>query len=599
MASMMKISTLFISLTVISFFCLIGEVVSQEKTEPPKPQQRSGLDIIPSDASWAIYSPRIGTLGSKLRALSKAAFPNSIDLVSGQIQRFYREAGFDIRRPEVRKLLDRQRAGAHFYLSGSPFYVLPIVDADRTAEYFGIAPERFKKGSVLKINLRNFAKLMNGFVYLGSKNETDEQRGNKSDHFTPFSDRLSKVHQQRYANSDAVLIFDDHTAEKVLGTVSLFLDPSLGKPSDKNEDSDGFVKRMWSASSTFDFAAAGLEFDDGLGAQLTAYFDDENDKQLQELIKLVRGGEASSNLDCLPDQPFVAALAAKGTGNQNAAAAKSILKLLVNRISPDEEILSQKDKTVFYDSFTDIWKRLNGTRMGVYRITRPESKDSDTKDSDSTKAIPEANDQGELASVVIFDIEDPKGLLAQLPELVKFANESAERNSVKEDLLPIRFSYQSSVSTIGGHPVDVLLIDTDRISEEMRKRFQTLFGKEAKQIKLIPLKDHLLMLVGTDTALVMETIDNLATGKKGLAANKLITKSSERLDSRKKIEIHFSFENLREIYGFKTKLKPHVPVKEASCVGFTIDPDRIGVDAWVPAKELNPAIDWLMLLLWR
>ena len=115
---------------------------------------------------------------------------------------------------------------------------------------------------------------------------------------------------------------------------------------------------------------------------------------------------------------------------------------------------------------------------------------------------------------------------------------------------------------------------------------------------MVPLKNNLLFYVGTSTKRLEETIENLNSGEKGLAQNPLILKNYKQIDSRRKIEFHFSSPNIYDLYDFNTDLKKYTPTEDMSVASFIIDPERVGMDTWLPAKEIDQAGELLFKFSW-
>jgi hypothetical protein len=544
----------------------------------PAQEAPNFLDVIPANSRIGLSWPKVTRLGPKANTLAQEIYPGSGQMILDAARSFFTEAGVDYRDPDFTKIIDRQRPGAVFGVKIGAIYdqvnVLPVGDLEKLATMLGVDRGQLEMGEVLLAKRQVYVKYGGGFLYASRKQ--DALTSVKID--SPIGKRLTEKQRSEFLSSDALLFLDKEIAVDFMnGFFDWFGDLSWLTNSDENAPTDEFTELISSSGKEFSFGLAGFDIDGGLGIKYTNFFNEVRDSRVQKLIKSIRGGDGATNLDHLPNDNFVAAFAARGTGKKNVMMAKAFLKAIVNRVSPGEEVLAADDKPVFYDSFAKIWEQLNGTRVGVYRIESQEAAD------------------GNLAAVVIFDVSDPKLLLAQLPELVRFANESAERNTAKEDLLPIRFNYLPDKTKIRGFPVDVLEVDTRRLDDETSKRFRVLFGEQAKQFKFVPVKNHLLMLVGTQTDLLTQTIDNLANGNSGLSLHPAIESANKRMDARRKIEAHLSFRNLLDIYSFKEKPKPYLESDEVASLAFTIEPDRVGVDSWLPAKEIDAAIDWSLL----
>ncbi len=574
-----------ISLIVLLSFSLLSNCKAQEDKQEP-----NVFDIVPDRFLLAILSPKIGELEPKLRKLSKQAYPDQIDLMSGVIKDFYENAGFDLSVSKFNRVLDRNRGGGLFFdeLSFNPIQVLPIKDSEKLSGYLEVDSAKLTAGEILKTAQKKSVRLSDGRLYVArDKLDHDPTRLKTRRKLRPLRTRISET-EQDLKTSDLIVLVDSELYELLKGFFPTF---DLSKYSMSNDEADqGFLGLVKHAEKALNLLTVGVNLKDGIRLKTSFHFTEINKEKTNALIESMRGGDGIPNLDGLPDHQVIAAFAVKGSGMQNAAAARSILSMIVKRISPRKEILSAKNKTIFYQSFTKLWKKMNGTRLGVYRLEEPEDADEYAKWA--------AKQTGRLGAVTVFDIDDPEAFLNELPELVKFTNEAADSNAAAKQLMPISFEYKKSVATIAGHRVDELVVNTERLSEKARLRFQYLFGKDARRFKLVPLKNNLLFYVGTSTKRLEETIENLNSGEKGLAQNPLILKNYKQIDSRRKIEFHFSSPNIYDLYDFNTDLKKYTPTEDMSVASFIIDPERVGMDTWLPAKEIDQAGELLFKFSW-
>ena len=563
------------SLIVLLSFSLLSYCKAQDKQEP------SVFDIVPDRFLLAILTPKVGELEPKLRKLSKQAYPDQLDLTSGVIKDFYENAGFDLSVSKFNRVLDRSRGGGLFFdeLEFNPIRVLPIKDSEKLSEYLQVDSAELTAGEILKTAQKKSVRFSDGRLYV-AQNEFDHDptRLKTRRKLRPLRSRISET-EQDLKTSDLIVLVDSELYKLLKGFFPTF---DLSKFNmTKDEVDEGFLGLVKHAEKALNLLTVGVNLKDGIRLKTSFHFTEINKEKTNALIESMRGGDGIPNLDGLPDHQVIAAFAVKGSGMQNAVAAKSILSMIVKRISPNDEIMSAKNKTIFYQSFTKLWKKMNGTRLGVYRLEEPEDADEHAKWA--------AKQTGRLGAVTVFDIDDPEAFLNELPELVKFTNEAANSNATAKQLMPISIEYKKSVATIAGHRVDELVVNTERLSKESRWRFQYLFGKEARRFKLVPLNNHLLLYVGTSTKRLEETIANLKSGEKGLARHPLILKNYKQIDSRRKIEFHFSSPNLYDLYDFDTNVKKYTPADDMSVVSFTIDPKRVGMDTWLPAKEIDQA----------
>ncbi|MGI9517523.1 MAG: hypothetical protein ACR2NP_10775 [Pirellulaceae bacterium] len=546
--------------------------------------QSSALDAIPINAQAAMAVKQLDQLEPQLRDLVREIYPGLEGFVPYVLQYYYEWAGFDTSpESDIGRLVDRTRAGGIFEMpveirEGVRDYptvsVYPVRDTEALATELGISEDKLLSGSVVEGDA-DFAPMRygNGLLYAS---ESPRALLNL-DLDGSLTSRLGMQYQDEFADQDAVLFLNlrdsggsiSSTIQDVTGLVPMV--ESLSR----EESSTELTRDLAAAIEELDFGVAGVQLTDGIRISYTTFFRDEvTDSQALQFIESIRGGDGVCDVQHLPDEGFLAAFAARGDGRRNVDAAKVVLNLILERISPDQEILGYEDKALFYEMFGQIWQQLSATRVGLYRC------------ADDTN--------GKLSAVTIFSVRDPQAFMSQLPGLVEFADAAARRYAEEHELPPIGFRFQPAAELIDNLPVDVLEIDTDRLTQKYRDYLRSMLGENASTIRFVVLAEHVVMAIGSDDAALKSAIENLNTGATGLAGHPAIVASNEKLDPSRKIELHLCPENLIRVFDLGRGDLDYTDTEQLVSFSATIEIQRLGFDLWLPSPQLKALITWLI-----
>src|SRR5207247_6535220 len=110
------------------------------------------------------------------------------------------------------------------------------------------------------------------------------------------------------------------------------------------------------------FCVCGCRLDNGCGANAVAVFR-KDDPDAKKFLTTLRAGEGASSLKGLPTGSALAAWAAKGDGTKNVATARILFKFLLRDLVERNRFLSLTDRPMFAGVFSEVWKRLSGSRM--------------------------------------------------------------------------------------------------------------------------------------------------------------------------------------------------------------------------------------------
>ena len=106
------------------------------------------------------------------------------------------------------------------------------------------------------------------------------------------------------------------------------------------------------------------------------------------------------------------------------------------------------------------------------------------------------------------------------------------------------------------------------------------------------LGNQVIVLLGSDPALLDQTLANLKTSKGGLQQSKLLAGFEKRADKNRSAEMHGSAQAflglLATQWNLPAKLFRDPPALTSFAVSF--EADRLQMDLWVPTRELRTMV---------
>jgi hypothetical protein len=401
------------------------------------------------------------------------------------------------------------------------------------------------------------------------------------------------------------------------------------------------------------FCLCGCRLDGGCGANAIALFR-KDDPDAKKFLNTLRGGDGASSLKGLPTGAAIAAWAAKGDGTKNAATARILLRFLLRDLLEKNGFYSQADRPMFASVFTEVWKRLRGSRMALYKTN---------------------NEQkfGLFSTVAILDTEDAEGFLKEMQQLVKLgrgegidlASEAGKEANLKDveqvlkDLGARRYALREAATTkllligepvlpylekaikssdlemsrraqqikeeivqaaetrrkellsgniaravkpsfaflpkgeeVGGRKVSLVAVKLPKKDAAYARPLAQLLGPEWNRIRLAVVGKQVVALIGSDVQLFEQTLKNLEGGKAGLAEASALKEFAGRSDTARKIEFHVSLEAVAALKAAEDLEKPGKirPGETLTSFALTVEPDRLQIDYWLPISEFKAVL---------
>jgi hypothetical protein len=392
---------------------------------------------------------------------------------------------------------------------------------------------------------------------------------------------------------------------------------------------------------------AGFRVGDGLGVNFSAVFDSEAQPP-REILKMLREGAKPAHLGGLPEGRLVVAHAQGSDGRNSGVIAKVMFSALLNLLPESKQMIATADRPVFAGVIAEIWHQLRGNRFGVY-LSGDESKQGlfsmvailDTDDpgkfvqelrtlakiGDGSALDLDKKQSGDAPDIakLVRDLGDAKYQVRQsatlrlrligepaLSHLDKAAAEgdlettrraqqlykqisevAAQRRKelLNKDLprgLRPTFGFIAKAETRGQLPIDVIHIRLAERDRPFAKQLEQLLGPEWDRLRLAIYGNQVVVLVGSDTALLEKALANVTAGKPGLAKAPALADFAKSAGTDHLVQFHASLESLMWLTA-PEKIADFRPAGRLTSLGLRVAEDRIDLDAWSPMSELKMA----------
>ncbi len=549
----------------------------------PAPAQNPGVDLIPEDALAGFAIKNLDDLLAKGDKLAKdLKIPeNPFVWLTDVFKLFKLEKGMNMKGsaaaviPNLEKLKVKLNSppGLHDWqqdletLFNHFVVILPVADADAIASNFGFKKGEWKLGTVKsqkfdKVDKREFKLLLTERFLYASPTETAIKAVRES---KPLPGALSEAQAKSLRDADAALHLGPRAlGDKLWGALLADVEKNLllGDPED-----DANVKKATAAAKEIRSGTLALRVEDGLTFDFILSFT-KKDGAAAKFLTVMRGGPGTSDLNGLPADNVVAAHAAKGDGTRNAHQARVLFRLLLKNAFGLDVHLQGDDRKKLLAAFDVLYKHLRGSRAAVYAV-------------DAKKA----GKVGQVAMVVILDLDDPAEHLSGWKHFIEVANKTSLKVNQEAKKAP-RFSFTPGAEKLDGLAVDVLAMENPKLDKGEGDRNIKARGPDWDKIKMVTVGKQIVALFGSsDMDLLRAAVKNVKEGNTGLADNKAMAAHLKTLPAERKIEVHGEGGFFLAAFGQSMPAKE--PVNSWVSASMVVEPDRLQVRVRLPLAELK------------
>lgn len=610
------------------------------------------LDLIPPEATAGIAIRNLDELrarGDKFVAdagMQNLFRPSQLWLMALQFLGI--NAGVDTKNSAAIVLAppDKGQNGLNFpNLDRHLVLILPFTDLDALAGNFGFEKGKLKPGKLETgkgLNFGQFFLARGKHLYIGNTtgaiNRIVNSKAERAE--------LAKGQKKTVNESDLVIHVNPRAMGKEWDSFVDMLRHNFGKLEDAAEQQA--IDQFLDALHDVRYGIGTLRVDGGLGVSLLAVIG-KGAKGGREFLAALGAGTAAANLKGLPAGNVLAVQASQGDGRKTGVIAKVLFDWVLKTLVQDRRILAAVDQPVVVGVFTEVWTRLRGSRLALYKN-------------------PAEQEQGLLSGVAILETDEAASFLADLRTLARIADgkglelnpkekgkESIDVEQLIRDLGDARFQVRESATLklrllgesvlahLGkarkkpaelevarrvdrlyrqiteaaaarrkellaqdvlrsirpsfayiaaaekrqGHVVDVVRIQLAEADVPRAKPYmQQLLGPEWHNLRLVPRDKQVVAFFGSDLDLLNETLKNIDGKKPGLETDALVKAFQRQAHPTRKIEFHLAIESMLALIAPGAIPRPEKS-EALSSVGLTVGRDFLQLDVWVPSREVG------------
>jgi hypothetical protein len=527
-----------------------------------------------------------------------------------------------------------ERAGNLDAFARNFVVVVPFTDREQMAKNFRLGKEELTDGKVKRLNKRvgdtvEFVAIRGKHIYLAASEAVLEQALKAR----PVTNQVTRGQRDSFGTLDLLIYVNPRPLKKDWLEFRKDMEQKLAKLAEEPEDKKA-VQQLLNSLEDFKFFLGGARLDKGVGVQVLAAFDEQG-AAAKEFLGSLRP-EQPAHLEGLPQQRRVAAYARAGTSARTKLLARALADSFLKELLQANRLTSEADRPTLLGVFNEVWSRVRGSRIGLY-LTSDEARLGlfsvvavlDTSDAgefltelrtlarigegtlDPTQ--PEGKKELDIAKLV-RDLSDERynvrasattklRLIGEpaVAELEKSAKDgkdletmrraqrlleqigavSAERRKelLKKDVprfVRPTFSWVGKAESRLGQPVDIVHIKLK--DEAAAGALKQYFGPDWDKPRLAVRGQQVVLLLGSETALLEETLKNLESGKAVAAAQGEATLA----------RIQVSVDALASlVVGGARRL----PGKELPSLTLSVPPSGVQLDVFVPAAELKTFVE--------
>lgn len=308
------------------------------------------------------------------------------------------------------------------------------------------------------------------------------------------------------------------------------------------------------------YAALGAAFDNGLKVRLSLAFSEHDDARVDQFLQKLNAGDEPPKLTALPHENALWAFAARGQGLANVVLAQTTFEAGWNHFLTGHRLAVDADRPQYYARFASIWRHIQAARAGLYHVGGDEA-------------------LGRFASVAIFDSSDADATLADVRRLIEHAEASAQRVAADAGIAR-QFHFQWEETDLDGWPLYIASYRETAPREDSATRKE--LGNEHRLLRFVPLDNQIVVFVGSDLAVLRQTVVNLLHQRPGLNEHPAVLAMLASHSPRRSIQLGVSAEGAFALLNQQPQL---VRPQAYSSTSLAITSAHVRVDIHVPTSE--------------
>lgn len=149
------------------------------------------------------------------------------------------------------------------------------------------------------------------------------------------------------------------------------------------------------------------------------------------------------------------------------------------------------------------------------------------------------------------------------------------------------FGYIADFERRDGQVVDAIRMDLTEQDQTVTPKLRTLLGPDWNKVRLTIVNDQLVVMLGSNTSMLDETIKNLRSGSLGVEAEHHYSEFRRQLPGELMSELHFSMADAVALTG-KSNANDDAPADNGTTsMGLSVSPQQVRFDFFIPVAELN------------
>jgi hypothetical protein len=122
-------------------------------------------------------------------------------------------------------------------------------------------------------------------------------------------------------------------------------------------------------------------------------------------------------------------------------------------------------------------------------------------------------------------------------------------------------------------------------AKELSGDLEKLFGPQWDHVRFAVHGKNVVVVWGSNTDLLIETLNNLKDGKLGLGDSKHLKTFYTKSGDARRLEMHFAVDPLMALFDAGPAGLPKTGGQPLSSLGLSVEPDSLQLDFWVPLGQ--------------